>query len=87
MAGTRFSKLEASRREKLLEVAAEEFAERGYGAAPFNRIVAGAGLSKGLLHYAEDEADLLATAVESATTRLAKMAAGFSLGELSAETY
>jgi AcrR family transcriptional regulator len=45
----RFDHLEPERRRALLAVAAEEFAEHGYEASSFNRIIERSGLSKGAI--------------------------------------
>jgi AcrR family transcriptional regulator len=71
MARSRFDKLEPEKQEAILAAAAAEFAERGYGAASLNRIIKRARTSKGsLYYYFNDKADLFATVVERALTRL-----------------
>ena len=60
----RFENLSAERRSELLECAANEFAQHGYRGASLNRIIAGAGLSKGVFYYYfDDKADLFETVV------------------------
>ena len=67
MARARFQKLSPEKQEAILAAAADEFAERGYGAASLNRIIERAGSSKGsLYYYFDDKADLLRTVVERA---------------------
>lgn len=57
----RFNKLDAERQRGILEVAAEEFAQHGFDAASYNRIIERAGLSKGAMYYYfDDKADLYA---------------------------
>lgn len=71
MALPRFRNLEPDRRERLLEASGLEFAEHGFAAASVNRILARAGLSKGVLYYYfEDKADLFATTLERAVEHL-----------------
>ena len=60
----RFNKLPAEKRERILEAAAKEFAANGYDGASLNRILDGAGISKGAAYYYfDDKADLYATTV------------------------
>ena len=60
----RFEKLSAERRTELLECAANEFAQHGFRGASLNRIIGGAGLSKGVFYYYfDDKADLFETVV------------------------
>lgn len=62
----RFEKLEPERRARILEVAAREFAARGYEGASLNRILVDADLSKGAFYYYfADKADLFVTVVRS----------------------
>ncbi len=71
MARSRFDKLEPKKQEAILTAAAAEFAERGFGAASLNRIIKRARTSKGsLYYYFNDKADLFATVVERALTRV-----------------
>jgi AcrR family transcriptional regulator len=71
MAHPRFDGLDRDRQEQILAAAATEFAARGYGGASVNRIVEGAGLSKGVLYYYfEDKEDVFVTVVERAVSRL-----------------
>lgn len=67
----RFLKLEPAERRRILAVAAEEFAEHGYEAASYNRIIERSGLSKGAMYYYfDDKEDLYATALRDAMERL-----------------
>jgi AcrR family transcriptional regulator len=67
----RFEALEPERRAHLLACAAAEFAEHGFEAASFNRIIERAGVSKGsFYYYFEDKADLYATVLRDAVGRL-----------------
>lgn len=88
MPRSRFEDLEPERQERLLSAAADEFSERGYESASLNRIIDRSGISKGsLYYYFDDKADLFATAMERATTMLVQVVGGFTLDELTAETY
>ncbi|MGB7337552.1 MAG: TetR/AcrR family transcriptional regulator [Phototrophicaceae bacterium] len=61
----RFKKLDAKRRDTIMEAAAKIFAENGYQGASINQILQQAGLSKGVAYYYfEDKADLFATTIE-----------------------
>ncbi|MEO1286883.1 MAG: TetR/AcrR family transcriptional regulator [Chloroflexota bacterium] len=61
----RFQKLDADRRETIMEAAAQIFADKGYEKASINQILKQAGLSKGVAYYYfEDKADLFATTIE-----------------------
>jgi len=46
-----FRELEPAKRQAILDAAMDEFAENGYEKASTNRIVRGAGISKGMLFY------------------------------------
>lgn len=84
----RFEHLEPERQEAILRVAAEEFAERGYDAASLNRIIDRAGMSKGsLYYYFDDKTDLFSTVVERATAMMVRLVGGFTLEDLTPETY
>jgi AcrR family transcriptional regulator len=61
---TRFEKLDAQRRARLLGAAAQEFASAGPEQASLGRIALKAGMSKpALYYYFQDKADLYATVV------------------------
>lgn len=67
----RFDKLAPERRAQILAVAAAEFAEHGYEASSFNRIIERSGLSKGAIYYYfDDKEDLYATVLRDALQRL-----------------
>lgn len=68
---TRFDKLTQERRERVLDVAAQEFAAYGFEDASINRILENAKMSKGAAYYYfEDKADLFATTVQYCVQRL-----------------
>jgi len=69
----RFERLAEDRQQRLLEAAADEFAEHGYDAASTNRIAPAAGVSKGsVYYYFEDKADLYATVLSRSFADLAQ---------------
>jgi AcrR family transcriptional regulator len=84
----RLDNLDAVRRERLFQSAAEEFAEHGYDAASLNRIIAKAGIGKSsLYYYFEDKADLFTTIVERAVAMLIKEIGGFDPDKLTSKNY
>ena len=88
MVRDRFDNLDADKQERLFEAAANEFSDHGFEGASLNRIIESAGMSKGsLYYYFDDKSDLYATVIERATTALIRMVGGFSLDELTAESF
>jgi AcrR family transcriptional regulator len=88
MARSRFDKLEPEKQEAILTAAAAEFAERGFGAASLNRIIKRARTSKGsLYYYFNDKADLFATVVERALTRVLKEVDWPGVDQLTAQDF
>jgi AcrR family transcriptional regulator len=64
VARPRFDRLDPGKRRRILAVAAEEFAARGFDNASLNRIIDHAGISKGAAYYYfDDKADLFATVI------------------------
>jgi AcrR family transcriptional regulator len=64
--------LSPERRDRLLDFAAVEFAERGFHGASLNEILRKAGVPKGVAYYHfDDKADLLAAVAARAWDRLA----------------
>jgi AcrR family transcriptional regulator len=62
----RFLNMPDEARRRLLDLAIQEFAERGFDEASLNDILARAGISKGAYYYYfDDKEDLFATAIES----------------------
>ncbi|MDE3154185.1 MAG: TetR/AcrR family transcriptional regulator [Acidobacteriota bacterium] len=58
----RFDRLADDKRQRILAVAAEEFATHGFAGASLNRIIEQAGISKGAAYYYfDDKADLFGT--------------------------
>lgn len=67
----RFQKLAPEKRKALLDVAAEEFAEKGFADASYNRIIEKSGLAKGVLYYYfDDKEDLYLTVLERALSQM-----------------
>jgi AcrR family transcriptional regulator len=70
MPRARLHRLDAALRDTILAVAGREFARAGYDGASLNRIIAEAGLSKGVFYYYfEDKAHLAATVLEHTLER------------------
>ncbi len=64
---SRFEKLDPEKRERLLDIAAREFATHGFADASINRILEQAQMSKGATYYYfEDKMDLFCTVVRYA---------------------
>lgn len=85
---TRFERLAPEKRERLLEVAAQEFASRGFEQASLNRILDQAQMGKGsAYYYFEDKADLFCTVIEYASERLHLADLSVELATLTAETF
>lgn len=71
MAHPRFRRLAPERQQAILDVAAAEFAEHGFDAASYNRIIERAGISKGTAYYYfEGKDDLYATVLETSLAGL-----------------
>lgn len=67
----RFQKLAEEKRERLLDIAAQEFAIHGFEDASVNRILERAQMSKGAAYYYfEDKVDLFFTVVQYCIGRL-----------------
>lgn len=63
----RFEKLDTPRKKSILQAAAEEFGERGFAGASYNRIIERAGISKGAMYYYfADKDDLYRTVLDAA---------------------
>lgn len=76
----RFATLDPSRRAAILGAAVDEFARAGLEGASYNRIIAGAGVSKGAMYYYFDnKEDLLLTVLADLAERSAA-----AIGELGA---
>src|SRR5262249_837088 len=85
---SRFEKLAREKRERLLEVAAQEFASRGFEQASLNQILEAAQMGKGsAYYYFEDKADLFCAVIEHACERLHLDELAIDFAELSAETF
>jgi AcrR family transcriptional regulator len=61
----RFKKLDEDKRLQIMEAALEEFAQHGFEASSYNRIIEAVGVSKGAMYYYfDDKADLYVTTLE-----------------------
>lgn len=71
MVRPRFHKLAAEQQDRILRVAAAEFAARGFAEASLNRVIDAAGISKGsFYYYFDDKADLYTHVVRHELTAL-----------------
>src|SRR5215831_9954183 len=85
---SRFAKMPGEKRERLLTVAAQEFAARGFEAASLNHILEEAQIGKSsAYYYFEDKADLFDTVVSYCLDRLQLAPTSDALAALSAETF
>jgi len=72
----RFHKLPEDKRRRILDAAADEFAENGFDGASFNRIIAAAGISKGAMYYYfADKADAYGAVMDEMMDRVEAVAA------------
>src|SRR5215475_6981545 len=84
----RFHKLEREKRERLLEVAAQEFAMYGFEDASINRILERAQMSKGAAYYYfADKVDLFFTVVQYCNERLKLLDLEVDPATLTSETF
>src|SRR5258708_9394199 len=84
----RFGKLTQERRERVLDVAAQEFGDYGFEDASINRILENAKMSKGAAYYYfEDKADLFATTVQYCVQRLELIDRELNTTTLTAERF
>src|ERR1051326_7058219 len=84
----RLSKLDQEKRERLLEVAAQEFAYHGFEGASINTILERAQMSKGAAYYYfEDKADLFLTVVQDCLEQLGLIGQEVEPALLSVETF
>ncbi len=85
---SRFAKMADEKRERLLTVAAQEFAAYGFEGASLNRILEAAQIGKSsAYYYFEDKADLFCTVVAYAVERLGLAPADDMIASLTAETF
>ncbi|MPY86851.1 MAG: TetR family transcriptional regulator [Luteitalea sp.] len=83
----RFLNLDAARRNRLLEAAADEFAAHGYEQASLNKVIERLGLSKGqFYYYFDDKADLFGAVLDWAWRRVLPDTL-FDFSRLEAETF
>ncbi len=84
----RFYKLATEKREKLLDVAAQEFARHGFENASVNRILERAQMSKGAAYYYfEDKVDLFIAVVQYANERLRLVDQELDIDALAVENF
>jgi AcrR family transcriptional regulator len=84
----RFDKLSSEKRERILEVAAQEFARHGYEDTSINRILEQAQMSKGAAYYYfEDKVDLFCTVVAYCSERLRIIDQEVDIAALTIETF
>jgi AcrR family transcriptional regulator len=85
---SRLKKLAPEKRERLFEVAAQEFASRGFEQASLNRILEQAQMGKSsAYYYFEDKADLFCAVIEHARERLQLDDLTLDLAALTAQTF
>jgi AcrR family transcriptional regulator len=85
---SRFAKMSQEKRERLLQVAAQEFAAHGYEAASLNRILEEAQLGKSsAYYYFEDKADLFCTVVDYCVSTLHLQPENDDVQSLTVETF
>lgn len=84
----RFAKMPQEKRERLLQIAAQEFAAHGYEGASLNRILEEAQLGKSsAYYYFEDKADLFCTVVDYCVRTLHLQPEDDDITPLTAETF
>jgi AcrR family transcriptional regulator len=84
----RFDKLSPAKRERILEVAAQEFARYGYEDASINHMLEQAQMSKGAAYYYfEDKVDLFCTVVQYCSERLRIIDQQVDIAALTQETF
>jgi len=85
---SRFAKMPNEKRERLMTIAAQEFATHGFEAASLNRILEEAQIGKSsAYYYFEDKADLFSTVVNYCLDRLQLAPASEALTSLTVETF
>lgn len=85
---SRYAKMPGEKRERLMTVAAQEFAAHGFEAASFNHILEEAQIGKSsAYYYFEDKADLFCTVVRYCMDRLQLAPSDEDVTSLTAETF
>src|SRR5579863_4741571 len=85
---SRFERLAVEKRERLLEVAAQEFATHGYADASINRILERAAMSKGAVYYYfSDKLDLFGAVLTYSLDQLRLITQAPDPATLSAATF
>ena len=84
----RFHKLSQEKRERLLDIAAQEFATHGFEDASVNRILERVQMSKGAAYYYfEDKVDLFFTVVQYCNERLKLIDTDLDIAALTEDTF
>ncbi|HEX7974400.1 MAG TPA: TetR/AcrR family transcriptional regulator, partial [Anaerolineales bacterium] len=84
----RYHKLPLKKRERLMEVAAQEFAAHGFEDASVNRILETVQMSKGAAYYYfEDKVDLFFTVIQYCIGRMKLFSQELDLAALTAESF
>ncbi|GAC1349734.1 MAG: hypothetical protein NVSMB27_25620 [Ktedonobacteraceae bacterium] len=84
----RFDKLAPGKRERLLEIAAQEFAQHGFEDASINRILERAQMSKGATYYYfADKVDLFCTVVQYCNEQLRLFDQTLDISALTSESF
>jgi AcrR family transcriptional regulator len=84
----RFAKMPSEKRERLLTIAAQEFAAYGFEAASLNRILDVAKIAKSsVYYYFDDKADLFCAAIDFCITRLHLAPNKTEIDSLTIETF
>ena len=85
---SRFANMPSEKRERLMTIAAQEFAAHGFEAASLNRILEEAQIGKSsAYYYFEDKADLFGTVVNYCLDHLQLAPASEALTSLTVETF
>ncbi len=85
---SRFAKMPSEKRERLLTIAAQEFAAYGFERASLNRILEAAQIGKSsAYYYFEDKADLFCAVVTYCVERLRLAPPAETIAALTAETF
>jgi len=81
-------KLPNEKRTQLLNVAREEFSERGFSQASLNAIIANVKMSKSsFYHYFENKTDLFHQTIEQNLAPILSVAETFDVAQLTAESF
>ena len=77
----RFENLDEERRRNILDIAGEEFSQKGFEGASLNAIIQKSKISKGsMYYYFEDKEDLYLTVLKQAMSDFAELVGGIATG-------